>query len=227
MNRKTFIEKKLELLKKDDAKGFGALAEPLANAKTSEKAIKIEVDGNWFKVKFDAIQIKEDRAVISAHRIYDGMVPGRFDPSLREFRVEFQGTRAAYLFGEYHSNHTIGRWPYISWDIRAYANNPVDPNMRIYVQGFRAHNEIRKLILAMQSFYGTRNIVNSYINDNLQRFKMGLAAKKTVDQIEKEWSKGLMESLGYNHVEASGFQKNRLDSVKVHWYKSAGDALNG
>ncbi len=227
MDRKTFIENKLALLKKDDTKGLGVLAEPLSKAYFDDKTVKVNADGNWFEVTFDAVQVKEDRAVISAHRIYDGMVPGRFDPSLREFRIEFQGTRAAYLFGEYHNHHPIGCWPYISWDVRAYANNPLNSKMRVYVSGFRAQNEIRRLITFMQSFYGTKNIINSYINDNLQRFKMGIAAKKTVDQIEKEWSQGMMERLGYQYVEASGSPKGTWINVKVHWFKDMKDAFNG
>lgn len=99
--------------------------------------------------------------------------------------------------------------------------------MRVYVHGFRAHNEIRRLILAMQSFYGTKNIVNGYINDNLQRFRLGLAQKKSIDQVEKEWSQGMMESLGYTYVEASGSPKGTWNNVKVHWYKDEKDALNG
>ena len=155
------------------------------------------------------------------------MTPARFDPSLQEFRIEFQGTRAAYIFGGYHSRHSIGGWPFISWDVRAYANNPQNPNMRVYVSGFYAHEEIKRLITTMEGHYGTRNVLNSYINDNLQRFKMGIAQKKTVDQVEKAWSKGMMESLGYQHVEASGLHKETWNSVKVHWFKDVKDALNG
>ena len=99
--------------------------------------------------------------------------------------------------------------------------------MRIYVQGFHAHNELRRLITSMQGFYGTKNIVNSYINDNLQRFRLGMAQKKSVDQVEKEWSRGMMESLGYKYVEASGSPKGTWHSVKVHWFKDQKDALNG
>jgi len=56
---------------------------------------------------------------------------------------------------------------------------------------------------------------------------MGIAQNKSVDQIEKEWSRGMMESLGYQHVEASGFPKGTWNSVKVHWFKDVKDALNG
>jgi hypothetical protein len=230
MAKKDFIIKKLDLIKKDKQPVFEELAEPLKklaeNGKVSGQ-IKVPADGNWFNVSFDAIQVKEDRAVISAHRIYNGMVAGRYDPSLREFRVEFQGTRAAYIFGEYHTRHPIGHWPYISWDVRSYANHPLNQDLRIYVNGFRAHNEIRRLVIAMQTYYGTRNIVNSYIKDNLQRFKLGIASKKTPAQIEKAWSQGLMESLGYMNVEASGSPKGTWNNVKVHWFKDNKDALNG
>ena len=230
MADKDFIAKKLRLMKQDKQPVFNKLVEPLQDiAQEAEpgKIVRIPVDGNWFKVSFDAVQVKQDRAVITAQRTYDGMVAGRFDPSLREFRVEFQGTRAAYLFGEYHANHPLGRWPYISWDVRSYANHPQNQNARIYVSGFRAHNEIRRLITAMEAHYGTQNVVNSYINDNLQRFKMGIAKKKTPEQIEKSWSQGMMESLGYKYVEASGSPKGTWNSVKVHWFKDPKDALNG
>lgn len=227
MDKNAFIQKKLALLKKDNAGGMGSIAESLSSAPIDGSSVKIKADGNWFKVSFDAVQIQNDRALISARRMYDGMVPGRLDPALREFRVEFQGTRAAYIFGEYHSHHPIGGWPYISWDVRAYANHPQKHETRVYVDGFRAHNEIRRLILSMQSFYGTKNIINSYINDNLRRFKLGIASNKSVDQIEKGWSQGLMESLGYNYVEASGSPKGTWQHVKVHWFKDPEDALNG
>lgn len=230
MSDKDFIIKKLNLMKKDNQPVFDELVEPLAalaEQGTSSKKIKIPADGNWFKVSFDAIQVKEDRAVITAQRIYDGMVAGRYDPSLREFRVEFQGTRAAYLFGEYHAHHSVGRWPYISWDVRSYANHPQNRNMRIYVSSFRAHNEIRRLITAMQAYYGTQNIINGYIKDNLERFKMGIMARKTPDQIEKDWSQGMMESLGYKYVEAMGSPKGTWKTVKIHWYKEQKDSING
>lgn len=144
-------------------------------------------------------------------------------------RLLAQELTRRYLFGEYHNHHPLGKWPYISWDVRAYANNPQDPNMRVYVYvyGFRAHNEIRRLISAMQLFYGTKNIINGYINDNLQRFRLSLAQNKSIDQIEKEWSQRMMESLGYKYVEASGSPKGTWNSVKVHWFKDKKDALNG
>ena len=229
MDTKSFLLNKLKLLKKDQQLGFSDIAEPLAKSlekNANANNIDIKADGNWFKVSLDAVQLDIDRAVISAQRIHDGMVPGRFNSSQREFRVEFQGTRAAYLFGEYHQSHRFGNWPYISWDIRSYANNPQSSNMRVYVSSFRAHNEIRRLVSSMQAYYGTRNVVNSYINDNLKRFKIGVASKKSYEQIEKEWSRGLMESMGYSNVEASVSLNHANDSVKVHWYKDLKDALN-
>jgi len=230
MSDKDFLIKKLNLMKKDKQRVFGDLAEPLAamaEQGATTKKISIPADGNWFNVSFEAVQVKEDRAVITAQRIYDGMVAGRYDPALREFRVEFQGTRAAYLFGEYHTHHSIGHWPYISWDVRSYANHPNNKDMRVYVSSFRAHHEIRRMIVAMQAHYGTSNIVNGYINDNLQRFKIGIAAKKSPQQIEKQWSKGMMESLGYKYIEAFGAPKGTWDSVKVHWFKNQKDAIDG
>ena len=64
MDKKAFLEKKLELLKRDNVKGIGILAEPLSKAITSNESVKINADGNWFKVSFDAVKVKEDRAVI-------------------------------------------------------------------------------------------------------------------------------------------------------------------
>jgi hypothetical protein len=77
----------------------------------------------------------------------------------------------------------------------------------------------------MERIYGTRNIVNSYINDNLMRFQMGINAGKTPQQIEKGWSKGMMESLGYKCVEAfdTGMPKGNWNGVSVHWCKHEND----
>ncbi|TPD49614.1 MAG: hypothetical protein C9355_15105 [Thalassolituus maritimus] len=77
----------------------------------------------------------------------------------------------------------------------------------------------------MQKLYGTSNIVNSYINDNLARFRAGVNAGRTPEEIELAWSKGLMESLGYKHVEAfdTGMPKGSWNGVSVHWCKSPGD----
>ena len=95
----------------------------------------------------------------------------------------------------------------------------------VYVKDFFAHNEIRKLITSMEKLYGTSNIVNSYINDNLTRFRAGINAGKTPEEIELAWSKGLMESLGYKHVEAfdTGMPKGSWNGVSVHWCKNPGD----
>ncbi|MBI3562621.1 MAG: hypothetical protein HY080_12990 [Gammaproteobacteria bacterium] len=86
-------------------------------------------------------------------------------------------------------------------------------------------NELQKLILAMEGEYGTSNILNSYINDNLFRFQSGIRSKKTPRDIEKAWSHGLMEGLGYQHVEAfdTGHPKGDWKEVKVHWCKRKQD----
>ena len=228
MSKKDFIKSKLDLIKKDNQDGFKDLAEPLAQmAENGEisKTVEIPADGNWFTISFDAVQVKENRLVISAKRVKDGLVPSRYDPSTMEYVVEFQGTRAAYLYGYYKPRHPILGRPFISWDIRSYANNPANPSIRVYVSSFRAHNELRRLILAMERVYGTSNIVNKYINDNKLRFQLGIKANKSPEQIEKEWSQGLMESLGYHHVEAAdtGYPKGTWKEIDVHWCKNAQD----
>jgi hypothetical protein len=129
------------------------------------------------------------------------------DPTEKQYVVEFAGTRAAYLKGYYNPHHVAFGWPYISWDVRAYAKHTIDSNKRVYVHGFYAHEELRKLIVAMEGAYGASNIFNTYINDNLARFQLGIQAGKDPQKIEKEWSMGLMESLGYKHVEAFGLPK--------------------
>lgn len=77
----------------------------------------------------------------------------------------------------------------------------------------------------MEGEYGTSNILNSYINDNLFRFQSGIRSKKTPRDIEKAWSHGLMEGLGYQHVEAfdTGHPKGDWKEVKVHWCKRKQD----
>lgn len=70
------------------------------------------------------------------------------------------------------------------------------------MQGFYAHDELRKLIHSMEKVYGTSNILNKYIKDNLFRFQSGIRAGKRPQEIEEAWSRGLMESLGYRYVEA-------------------------
>lgn len=51
---------------------------------------------------------------------------------------------------------------------------------------------------------------------------MGLNVGKNPQQIEKEWSKGMMEGLGYNHVEAfdTGLPKGDWRGVSIHWCKN-------
>ena len=159
MSNEKFLKDKLSLLQKNNQNGFKDFVGPMhemADKNETSRVIKIPADGNWFKLSFDTVQLKEDRVVITAHRIYDGMTPSRSDSSTYEFRVEFrvefQGTRAGYLFGEYHQRHPLGGWPFISWDVRSYVNSLQNPGMRIYVSGFYAHNEIKRMIIAMQSY---------------------------------------------------------------------------
>jgi len=108
---KDFLLQKLKYLTKDAQPVFDRLSDTLqqgAENAAPGKSITVPVDGDWFRISFDAIEEKDDRAVITAHRTFDGMVAGRYNPCLREFRVEFHGTRAAYLFGEYHERHSLG-----------------------------------------------------------------------------------------------------------------------
>lgn len=219
-----FIKSKLALISKDKQKVFEDLQDPIsqmAEQGVTTKKVLVPADGNWFKISFDAVEVKNDRLVISAQRSINGITTAQYDPTEKQYVVEFKGTRAAYLRGYYKSRHPIGGWPFIWWDIRSYANHPNNSNTRIYVKDFYAHNEIRKLITAMERMYGTSNIVNSYINDNLMRFQMGVNTGKTPQQIEKDWSKGMMESLGYRYVEAfdTGMPKGKWRGVSVHWCK--------
>jgi len=230
VSNKDFIKKKLELLIKDEQDGFKDFSEPLAIMAENEefsKTVKIKADGDWFKLNFNAVQVKENRLVISAKRVKDGLVRSSYDPQIMDYVVEFQGTRAAYLYGEYKPQHRFLRKPYISWSIRAYANHPNNSALRIYISSFRAHNELRRLILAMEGYYGVENIINSYINDNQLRFQMGIKAGKTPEQIEKEWSQGMMESLGYHYIEASdtGYPKGNWKNIEVHWCKKKQDLM--
>jgi len=232
MSVKDFIKRKLELIEKDDSQEFKNLLDPLdkmADENESSKLIQIPDGNTWFKLKFNAVEIKQNRLVITAQRIENGLRSLSFDPSLKEYVVEFNGTRAAYLRGFYEARHRLHGWPYIYWDIRSYANHPTNPNIRVYVRDFRASDEIRKMIKAMESFYGTSNIFNSYINDNALRFKMGIKTKKSPQQIEKQWSKGLMESLGYHHIEAfdESTLKGSWEKIKVHWCKKETDLRGG
>lgn len=223
MANNDFFKKKLGLLKKDKQEVLGDLASPLEEhikGSNGTTPIEIPIDGNWFKVSFSAIQLKEDRLVINAERIRNGFIGD-------QYVVEFKGTRAAYLRGYYEPTHRAGRWPFIHWDIRSYANHPTDPTKRVYVSGFYAHQELRKMIRRMEQRYGVKNIVNTYINDNLIRLQVGIRAGKTPSKIEKDWSKGMMESLGYHYIEAldTGITKGAWQGAKVHWFKNKEDAL--
>ena len=175
-----------------------------------KKIFKVPVKGTWFSCEFDAIEVKKDRLVITADRISDGIHNDRYE-------VMFSGTRAAYLVGFYRIDK---QWPYLTWDIRAYQNHPTMKEKRVYVDGFYAHNEIRKMIQKMEPRFGFKNILNTYINDNELRVKLGLTQKKSPEEIEKEWSKGLMEGLGYEHVELVLDRK-----IQSHWFKDKRDAI--
>jgi len=228
VSNKDFIKKKLELLKKDNQNGFKDFFEPLnemAENQDTSKTVEIKADNNWFTLNFNAVQIKENRLVISAKKAKDGFSASSFNPSEKEYIVEFQGTRAAYIRGYYKERHPIAGWPYLWWDVRSYANHPNNEAIRTYVQGFYAHQEIKKLIQSMEKEYGVSNIFNSYINDNLLRLQLGLKTGKTVQEIEKAWSKGMMESLGYQHVEAfdTGHPKGKWKEAKSHWCKKKQD----
>ncbi len=230
MNQKDFIKSKIELLAKDDQKTFNDMSSALdtmAEKGMRQNTVKLPTDGNFFKISFDAVKIKEDRLVITASRSQDGMYSNRYNPAEKEYRVEFDGTRAAYLIGLYNPSHRLGRWPYISWEVRAYANNPANANQRVYVRGFHASKEIKRMLRAMGEYYNTNNVCNSYINDNQLRFKTGMQINKTPEQIEREWSKGLMESLGYQYVEArdSGHPKGQWNGVESHWFKLERDRI--
>ena len=69
----------------------------------------------------------------------------------------------------------------------------------------------------------------SYINDNLLRFQAGIRAGKTPQQIAKDKSMGMMESLGYTHVEAhdKGYPSGSWKEVAVHWCKLEQDLCGG
>lgn len=232
MSKEDFIKKKLSLMRKDQQAGFDDFVDPLQEMVEKgdvNKTVHVPKDGNWFAMSFDAVQVKENRLVISAKRIENGLISSSYDPSIKKYVVEFSGTRAAYIYGSYKSRHPIYGWSYIHWDVRSYANHPANSTVRVYVQDFRARDEIRKLINAMEGYYGTSNIYNSYINDNLLRFQAGIGKKKSPSQIEKEWSQGLMEGLGYNYVEAfdEGHPRGHWRDVKVHWCKKKQDFGGG
>lgn len=232
MSENNFVKDKLTLMRADKQVGFGQFADSLDEmAKTGESFRKIQIpaDGNWFKISFDAIEQNKDKLIISARRIKNGIHTNKYDPSAKSYTVEFEGTRAAYLIGYYEERHRRYGWPYLSWDIRSYTTISQFPDARIYVENFYAHNEIKKLILAMENLYGSCNIFNSYINDNLKRFRKGIQDGKTVAQIEKEWSRGLMESLGYHYVEGfdEGFPNGNWNDAAIHWAKLEQDLRGG
>ncbi len=232
MSDNNFIKDKLNILHQDKQPGFAPLHEALSEmAKSGEQARKIQIpaDGNWFSLSFDAIEQKKDKLVISARRIKDGWKPNKFDPSGKVYTVEFEGTRAAYLVGYFNECHRQYGWPYIYWDIRSYITVPQFPGSRIYVENFFAHAEIKKLIQTLEDKYGTGNVFNSYINDNLKRFQQGIQSQKTPTQIETDWSRGMMESLGFRHVEAfdKGYPAGKWYEVAVHWTKLAQNLRGG
>lgn len=232
MAEDNFIKDKMNLLRKDkqpEFDQFGEVLGQLAQAGESSRLVRIPADGNWFKVAFDAVEQKKDRLVVSARRVKDGLVGSKYDPSAKEYVVEFEGTRAAYLKGYHHDHHRRFGWPYISWDVRSYTTVPQFPDLRVYVESFRAHNEIKKLIQVMEAEFNTGNVYNSYINDNLKRFQSGIRGQKTVTQIESEWSRGMMEGLGFRHVEGfdSGYPQGNWAEVHVHWAKLEQDLKGG
>jgi hypothetical protein len=127
MSKVDFIKSKLGLLKKDDQSIFDSLADPLskmAESSQTSNTIHIPADGNWFNVSFDAVEQKSDRLVISAKRTKNGVYGSPSDPDGRQYIVEFEGSRAAYLRGMYKHHHRKGGWPYVYWDIRSYTNHP-------------------------------------------------------------------------------------------------------
>ena len=101
MSKEDFIKDKLSLMQKDNQNGFNDFVEPLQSMvekNEASKIIQIPADGNWFKLSFKAVEVKHNRLVISAKRIENGLITSSHDPSLKEYAVEFSGTRAAYLF---------------------------------------------------------------------------------------------------------------------------------
>lgn len=79
-------------MKQDKQPVFDGFVGPLQEmAKQGEltKKINIPADGQWFSVSFDAVQVKEDRLVISAKRIQDGMMPNPHNPTEKQYVVNF------------------------------------------------------------------------------------------------------------------------------------------
>jgi hypothetical protein len=218
MDRKDFILSKLKLAKQDKQKTFSNLSEPLAKMIEKDEAseiVKVPVDGNWFKIEFDAVKVKEDRLVISAKKMES---PIQNDT----YMINFEGTRAAYLAARY--NHPSFRcpYPYIDWDIRSYAKHPHKTNMRVYVHEFRLQKEIPVMIKKMEERYNTSHCYNKYVNDNLQRLQTGIKQGKSPEQLELIKSNGMMESLGYTYVDVldRGNPKGEWRDIYVHWCKS-------
>ena len=175
-----------------------------------QKKFKVPIQGAWFSCEFDAVEVKKDRLVITAERLFDGIHNERYE-------VTFSGTRAAYLVGFYKTGN---QWPYLTWDIRSYQNHPTVKEKRVYLNGFYAHDEIKKMIQKMEPRFGFRNVLNSYIHDNEMRVKLGLALKKSGERIERDWSRGLMEGLGYQNVELIVGRK-----IESHWFKDKKDSM--
>jgi hypothetical protein len=212
---KDFLNKKIKTIIKDGQ--MGDFVEPLQEmmeAGDEEKAIRITPDGNWFKVSFDAVQVKKDRLLISAKKV----TSHQFDQ--HTYSIGFEGTRAAYLWAKVSQPRFHG-WSYLHWDVRAYREFQ---GHRVYVREFRAREELKTMIREMESMTGVRNIFNSYINDNFNRIKHGVEAGKNAVDLEKEWSKGLFEGLGYRHCEVDLVgDGGQIMDVNSHWCKDEHD----
>jgi len=76
----------------------------------------------------------------------------------------------------------------------------------------------------MEGVHGTGNINNKYTNDNLLHFQLGIKSKK-LQQIDKEWSNGLMEGLSCQHVEAFDidYPKRKWKEIEIHLCKKKQD----
>ena len=55
----------------------------------------------------------------------------------------------------------------------------------MYVQDFYAHRELQTMIGRMEQRFGTKNIVNKYINDNLLRIQLGVKRGKAPEALER------------------------------------------
>lgn len=77
MSQEKFIDGKLGILKQDKQPVFSEIAAPLATMMDKgavSEIVKIPSDNNWFKLSFDAVQVGEDRMIISAERLTDGLI---------------------------------------------------------------------------------------------------------------------------------------------------------